>query len=230
MSRWKARLSRRGLVAGAAATVGAIGIATTIDAAKEPQTGTDPATPNVLSSTPVPAEVAQHAGDWPVVQGNLQATRAAVNSPINSSTVANLKVAWTTPVTSSGTFSAMTATPVVIDQVVYLQDMQSNVYAYDRATGKQLWRTDYNVPSNGPNGVAVAYGMVYAATGDTSVVFALDAKTGKEVWSNDVSNNDFECIDMAPAVYDNIVYISTNPNNVTNGNYPGRGAGYHLGA
>ncbi|HEU0164343.1 MAG TPA: PQQ-binding-like beta-propeller repeat protein, partial [Thermomicrobiales bacterium] len=77
----------------------------------------------------------------------------------------------------------------------------------------------------GPNGVAVAYGMVYAATGDTSVVFALDAKTGKEVWSNDVSNNDFECIDMAPAVYDNIVYISTNPNNTTNGNYRGGARG-----
>ena len=81
------------------------------------------------------------------------------------------------------------------------------------------------MPSNGPNGVAVAYGYVYAATGDTSVAFALDAKTGKEVWAAKLSNNNFECIDMAPTVYNNTVYISTNPNNVTYGNYRGGARG-----
>ena len=126
----------------------------------------------------------------------------------------------------------MTATPVIIDNVVYLQDMQSNVVAFDLGTGKEIWRADYSDPSNGPNGVAVAYDMVFAATGDTSVAFALDIKTGKEIWSAKLSNNDFECIDMAPAVYDNTVYISTNPNNTTHGNYRGgaRGILYALDA
>ena len=230
-----ARITRRTLLA-STATIGAAGVASAVvlnrGDAKEPQTGTGPATPNVLSSTPVPIEVSQYAADWPVAQGNLQSTRAATNSPINASNIGKLAVAWTTPITTSGTFSAITATPVVIDQVVYLQDMQSNVFALDRATGKQLWRTDYNVPCNGPNGAAVAYGNVYAATGDTGVAFALNAKTGEKIWEVPLTNNAFECIDMVPAVYDNTVYISTNPNNVTNGNYRGgaRGILYALDA
>ena len=230
------RVSRRTFVTGTVASIGATGIASAVmlnrSAAKEPQTGTGPATPNVLSSTPVPIEVSQFADDWPVAQGNLQATRAAANSPINASNIAQLAVAWATPVTTTGTFSAITATPVVIDQVIYMQDMQSNVFALDRASGKQLWRTDYNVPSNGPNGAAVAYGNVYAATGDTGVAFALNAKNGEKIWEVPLTNNAFECIDMVPAVYDNTVYISTNPNNVTNGNYRGgaRGILYALDA
>jgi hypothetical protein len=66
------------------AAVAGIGISSILDDAKELQIGTDPATPNVLSSTPVPAEVSRHAGDWPVVQGDLQATRVANNSSARS--------------------------------------------------------------------------------------------------------------------------------------------------
>lgn len=221
-------ISRRKLVLGTGAALGAAGMAAIAAQGaptKEPQTGTGPATPNVLSSTPVPAEVSQFAGDWPVAQGNLQSTRAASKSPINASTIKQLKVAWTTPITASGGFGGITATPVIIDGTIYYQDMQSNVFALDAVTGKEIWRKDYNVGNNGPDGVAVAYGMVFAATGDTSTAFALDAKTGKEIWSAKLSNSDYECIDMAPAVYDNTVYISTNPNNTTNGNYRGGARG-----
>jgi outer membrane protein assembly factor BamB len=221
-------LSRRQFLAGAGVSFGAAGLAAII--ARNPglaqeQTGTDPATPNVLSSTPVPPEVSQFAGDWPVAQGNLAGTRAAENSPINASNITTLATAWTVPITASGNFSGITANAVILDGTVYLQDMKSNVFALNRETGEELWRKDFNVPSNGPNGVAVAYERVYAATGDTSVVFCLDAKTGELLWQNDVSNNDFECIDMAPLVYDNIVYISTNPNNTSHGNYRGGARG-----
>lgn len=221
-------LSRRKLLMGAGASLGAAGMAAVLvnhPGLAQEQTGTGPATPNVLDSTPVPPEVTKYAGDWPVAQGNLASTRSAEKSPINASNLDKLKTAWTVPITVSGNFSGITANAVILDQVVYLQDMQSNVFTLDLATGKEIWRKDYNISSNGPNGVAVAYGRVFAATGDSSLVFALDAKTGKEIWQNDVSNNDFECIDMAPLVYDNIVYISTNPNNVKHGNYRGGARG-----
>ncbi|HVL23445.1 MAG TPA: PQQ-binding-like beta-propeller repeat protein, partial [Thermomicrobiales bacterium] len=221
-------MSRRKLLAGTGASLGAAGLAALIariPGAAQEQTGTSPATPNVLSGTPVPPEVSQYAGDWPVAQGNLAGTRAAANATINASNIDSLTTAWTVPITVSGNFSGITANAVILDGTVYLQDMASNVFALDRETGKELWHTDFNVPSNGPNGVAVAYDRVYAATGDTSVVFCLDAKSGELIWENDVSNNDFECIDMAPLVYDNIVYISTNPNNVSHGNYRGGARG-----
>lgn len=75
------------------------------------------------------------------------------------------------------------------------------------------------------DGVAVAYGMVFAATGDSSTAFALDAATGKQIWAAKLTNNNYECIDMAPAVYDNTVYVSTNPNNTVYGNYRGGARG-----
>jgi glucose dehydrogenase len=231
-------ITRRKFLIGAGSTLGAAGLAAlaarspTDAAKKEPQTGTGPATPNPLSATPIPQEVIQYAGDWPVAQGNLQSTRAAANSPINASNLSKLATAWTWPITATAGFGGMTCNPVVQGQVVYVQDMQSNVFALDRGSGKELWHTNFDVPSNGPNGVAVAYGYVYAATGDNSVAFALDAKTGKQVWASKLSNNNFECIDMAPLVYNNTVYISTNPNNTTYGNYRGgaRGILYALDA
>ncbi|MGC4192010.1 MAG: PQQ-binding-like beta-propeller repeat protein [Thermomicrobiales bacterium] len=227
-------VSRRKLVTGATATVGAAALASMVahGSFAQEQSGTSPATPNVLSSTPVPEEVTANANDWPVAQGNLQATRAAVNSPITSETVSKLAPLWTVPITVSGNFSGITANAVIIGDVIYYQDMQSNVFALDRATGKELWRYDTNVPNNGPNGVAVAYGMVFAATGDNSIAFAVDQQSGKLLWQATLSNSDFECIDMAPAVYDNTVYISTNPNNTTYGNYRGgaRGILYALDA
>ena len=226
-------LSRRKLLVGAGASAGVAGITAVAlhrptraaDVAKEPQTGTGPATPNPISGSPVPQEVTQNATGWPVAQGNLQSTRAAFKSPINSGNISKLTTAWTALITAQGSFGGITATPVVTDQMVYFQDMQSNVFAMDRETGKEIWRADYHVPNNGPDGVALAYGMIFAATGDTSTAFALDAKTGKEIWSAKLSNNDYECIDMAPAVYDNTVYVSTNPNNVTHGNYRGGARG-----
>lgn len=227
-------LSRRKLVTGAGTTLGAAGLAALFSrySSSAQQTGTGPATPNVLSSTPVPPEVQNASGNWPMAQANLSATRAAVGSSINASNISKLATAWKNPFTVTGNFSGITANAVILDQVVYLQDMQSNVFALDRNSGKELWRTNFNVPSNGPNGVAVAYDRVYAATGDTSVAFCLDAKSGKKLWQATLSSNDHECIDMAPQVYNNVVYLSTNPNNVTNGNYRGgaRGILYALDA
>jgi len=73
--------------------------------------------------------------------------------------------------------------PVVVDGVVYIQDLQANVYAIDLATGKLRWEHQFNtreLGGPGPDGVAVADGLVYGDTPYT--VFALSAATGKPVW------------------------------------------------
>ena len=60
---------------------------------------------------------------------------------ISSANVSKLQQAWTFRITSksdAGT-GTMTMSPVVVDGVVYIQDMQSNVYALDLATGKLRW-------------------------------------------------------------------------------------------
>jgi outer membrane protein assembly factor BamB len=113
------------------------------------------------------------------------------------------------PITGLSYYGGMTATPLIAGDTVYVQDMRSNVFALDRETGKVRWKHDEDVPSIGPNGLALGYGLIFGATGDTAEVFALDAATGAERWRVRLSNHPYEGIDMAPAVYDSTVYVST---------------------
>jgi alcohol dehydrogenase (cytochrome c) len=221
------RFSRRKLLAGAGVSFGttvAGGVFAAHPGLAQKQTEAGPATSNVFGGTAVPLEVTQFAGDWLVANGNLAATRSAVNSPINASNLDRLSIAWTVPVTVSGSMcgrSGMSANAVIIEQSIYYQDLLSNIFALDRMTGKELWRRNYNASNGGPNGVAVANGIVYAATGDTGIVVALDARTGEVKWERDVSDPGFARIEMAPLVYANIVYLGLRPNNVRNGTSQG---------
>ncbi len=169
-----------------------------------------PATPAALGPA-VPPEVTNNANDWPVPMQNYAAHRAAPNSPITSANVGNLTKAWTVPIKTSGAFGSLTSVPLVVGDTIYLQDMQSNVYAIDRTSGQVKWETQYNVPTEGPNGVAIGYGMLYGALGNNAEVFALDANTGQQVWRIKLSYNEGIGVDMVPTVYDNIVYVSTVP-------------------
>jgi outer membrane protein assembly factor BamB len=138
-----------------------------------------------------------------------------VASAINSADVSKLGVAWTLPLTipTARTDGAYAATPVIVNGVVYVQDLESNVYAISLATGKVLWRHSYNSPNGGPDGVNVAGGVVYAATSKAAV--ALNAATGAQLWSRTLIGNDHEGIAMAPGYNHGTVYVSTLPANVT---------------
>jgi outer membrane protein assembly factor BamB len=160
------------------------------------------------------------AASWTQPNANLAGTRD-VQSSINSSNVNKLGVAWTVPITSKpGAFGNFAATPVVVGGVAYFQDLNSDVYAIKVSTGKLLWHTPYNSPNVGPDGVSVVGGTVYGAT--ASKAFALSAATGEQLWSKKLIRNKGEGIDMAPAVNDGTVYVSTVPGN-DSGFYTGNG-------
>jgi outer membrane protein assembly factor BamB len=171
------------------------------------------------SGSPAPAA----AAGWALPGGNLQNTRD-IASPITSSNVSALGVAWCVPVeaaASSGTADGYATTPVVVNGVVYTQDLRSNVMAIRLATGKVLWRHAYSSPNGGPDGVNVVSGTVYAATNHAAV--ALSAATGRQLWTRTLIGNDHEGIDMAPGYHDGTVYVSTVPVNPTVGEYLGHG-------
>jgi len=183
-----------------------------------------PASPGSGGGPPNPAV----AAGWTTTDGNLQSTRDAA-SPITSSNVSRLGVAWTVPVGTSGGLGGYAATPVVVGGVVYTQDLESDVLAIQLATGKVLWRHDYHSGTGGPNGVAVAGGTVYAATATGAV--ALQAATGRQLWSRTLIRNSHEDFDMAPGYHNGTVYLSTSP--VTNHNeyvHGGKGTLYALNA
>ena len=168
------------------------------------------------------------AASWTLPGGNLQNSRD-VASAITASNVGQLGVAWCVPIESTGlTKSAgltdgYSATPVVVNGVVYTQDNESNVMAIKLATGKVLWTHNYSSDNGGPDGVNVAGGVVYTATNKAAV--ALSAATGKQLWSRTLIGNDHEGIDMAPGYRDGTVYVSTVPVNPTVGTYLGGAKG-----
>jgi outer membrane protein assembly factor BamB len=160
-----------------------------------------------------PPEWAANAGEWPAHNYDLANTRATSQSPINSQNVSALKVKWTFRLKGAGAFGAFSSTPIALNGTVYFQDLDSNVYALDRSTGKLKWRHAFNRPSVGPNGVAFGNGRIYGATEKSA--FALDAQTGKLLWSRALIRNGKEGIDMTPQPYDDKVLISTIPGNVS---------------
>src|ERR1035438_2424216 len=176
------------------------------------------------SGSPNPAAAAA----WTLPGGNLANTRD-VASAITSSDVSTLGVAWCVQLQSTGTRGSAglsdgyATTPVVVDGVVYVQDLESNVMAIRLATGKVLWTHTYNSLNGGPDGVSVVGGTVYAATNHAAV--ALSAATGRQLWSRTLTGNDHEGIDMAPGYNNGTVYVSTVPVNPTVGQYLGGGKG-----
>lgn len=135
---------------------------------------------------------------------DLANTRAA-KTPIDSSNVSQLTESWSIPITGTGVYGSYASTPVIVNGVIYSQDLESNVQAIDLESGDVLWTKKYESASHGPNGLAVEDGHVYGAT--AAEAFALDQETGKEVWLVDLEG----AIDMAPGVDDGRVYVSTVP-------------------
>jgi alcohol dehydrogenase (cytochrome c) len=211
-------------VLAAAGCTGSTGTGRAITAscsARTPAAGT-------ANTAPAGATSAAAGAGWTLPGGDLANTRD-VASAITASNVAKLGVAWCVPVESTGEAAAAgltdgyATTPVVVNGVVYTQDLESNVMAISLATGKVVWTHNYSSPNGGPDGVTVAGGIVYAATNHAAV--ALSAATGRQLWSRTLTGNNHEGIDMAPGYHDGTVYVSTVPVNPTVGEYLGGGKG-----
>ena len=166
-----------------------------------------------------PPEWAANAGGWPAHNRDLGNTRATTRTPIDARTVAGLKVAWRFAIPGTSSFGAFASTPIALGDTIYLQDLNSNVYALDRATGRLRWRHAFDQPNVGPNGVSYGWGRLYGAT--TTDAFALDPKTGKLLWTRTLVRNEHEGIEIAPQLFDGTVLFSTVPSNVTGSYRPG---------
>ena len=93
-------------------------------------------------------------GGWPEPGGDVASTRS-VGGPIDAASVPRLRVLWRFRFPDSPTFSGVdAATPLVLDGRVYVQTLQSNVYALNARTGAVVWRRRFSRPDGGPNGLA----------------------------------------------------------------------------
>jgi len=186
--------------------------------------GSSEPTPSAsLFPTGTPSEVSSASTGFPAPNGDMSNTRA-VGGKIDSSNIGTLTEAWSMPLTGqSPFFGVFSSNPIVTADTVYLQDINSNVFAVDRTTGEKKWTRTLGVLTTGPNGVAIGDGVVIAPTA-TGVV-ALDAATGEIKWEKKVTTQSSEGVDMAPLVWNDSVIISSVPGASYSNFYGGGGMG-----
>ena len=139
--------------------------------------------------------------DWPFYGGDQGGTKYSALTDINRSTVAQLRVAWEWKTgeklllehgTRPGNFQA---TPLMIDNVLYLSTPYNRVVALNAETGTEIWSFDPKAYEDGqpPNGTGFVHRGVAAwrdrAAGNKLRIFinsryrlfALDAATGRPI-------------------------------------------------
>jgi alcohol dehydrogenase (cytochrome c) len=163
-------------------------------------------------------------GQWPSANGDPASRRATNTTALDARTIPRLRVLWRFRFARGATkFGAITANPIIVGNMVYIQDSSSSVYALDARTGALRWEHRLAEPNDGPNGLTVVDGWLYSATDTTA--FALDSATGKQLWTHRLANRYEQFVGIAPVADRGRVYYSTQ-------GFPpgGRGAIYGLSA
>jgi len=132
-----------------------------------------------------PDNLARPAGkDWPAVAGGWDNSRYSTLDQINLTNVKTLGGAWMHAFDGERS----RASPVVADGMLFIT-AGSHVYAFNPATGEQLWSFQTEVaPSGMYKGVAVGGGLVYVGLGNGHIQ-AVEEKTGKLAWTGTIADD-----------------------------------------
>mgnify|MGYP003332218082 CR=1 FL=1 len=153
----------------------ALGVATFVPHLKGQNTG-QPSTKN---------------GEWPMYTADLRGSKYSPLDQIDKNNFGQLQVAWRLKTNNLGPIPdrLYSATPLVVDGVMYLTERPNDVMAVDAKTGRVFWLYRYTPSPDarvccGANnrGVAMLGNTLYMGTLDAHLV-AIDAKTGRAVWN-----------------------------------------------
>jgi polyvinyl alcohol dehydrogenase (cytochrome) len=149
---------------------------------------------------------------WTSAGQNLGNTRyQSTESKIGVDNVAQLAVKW-----SFTTQGDVSATPAVDGSNVYVPDWSGNLYAVNRATGQQVWRSSIAAASGVPGDKAratpvIADGKVIVGTqgpfGGGGKMLAFDKDTGALVWSTVLDSHPAAIITQSATVHAGRVYV-----------------------
>jgi polyvinyl alcohol dehydrogenase (cytochrome) len=167
-------------------------------------------------STPAPASCPAPV-DWSTYGFDL--TRNRFNPEeglINAATVSQLGVQWF--FSTGGGTAVVSASPSVVDGVVYVGAWNGTMYALDAFSGQPLWTFNIDDPNPEDRGgfpgiqasATVVNGVVYFGAADANV-YALDALTGALKWKHSVGDPDPNVegahVWSSPAVFNGKVYV-----------------------
>jgi outer membrane protein assembly factor BamB len=130
----------------------------------------------------IPAEVSQYTAEWPMANKDYSNTRATFDSEISSANVDQLEIAWSHPITGIGPYGGAAGNTLIANNIVYFQDLASNIQALDLDSGELIWEHEVNQAVVGPNGPAIGYGKLFAQIG-LNELRAIDLETGAEIWT-----------------------------------------------
>jgi quinohemoprotein ethanol dehydrogenase len=141
-------------------------------------------------SNPPPTPVDLPPLDWPTAGGDAGKSHHSQLVDLTADNIAGLGLAWAAEL---GTHRVLEATPVEIGGILYTSGVAGRAYAFDAATGREIWRFEpavdmqvnrYACCDMANRGVSVARGKVYVSALD-GWMYALDAASGKIIWKTD---------------------------------------------
>lgn len=159
------------------------------------------------SDDPADGAVATN-GTWRHANADLVGSRAADDSPIDASNVDDLEVAWTVDVPGPGAVGTLATGPVVVDGVVWVSDLNSNVYGIDLRDGSEVLTIRNDKANFGPNGVAVGDDRVFVAPDNESVA-AYDLSTGEQLWRNPLTERGSGTVNIQPLLVEDTLLVAT---------------------
>lgn len=152
--------------------------------------------------------------DWNSAGGNLQNTRfQASEKTLSVSNVDELEVKW--EFTTGGDVSA---TPAVVGDTVYFPDRAGSLFAVDKWTGEERWKSSIAEASGVPGDYAratpaISGNKVIIGTqgpyGGGGKVLAFDKDTGALLWRTTLDTHPAAIITQSATVYGNRVYVGT---------------------
>lgn len=189
----------REAIAGSIAALAALML---IAAATAPAALAQQATPVPSGGSPLP--------EWPLYGATIDGARNAQNSFIDTGNAGTLAQAW-----SATVGGPVSGTPVVALGLVFVGSYDGTLYAFNEATGANVWtyatganvtEPNLNIPLGIEGSAAVANGVVYV--GDAAgTVHALDALTGTLLWKTQVDDQTAASIWSSPVVWNGHVYV-----------------------
>ena len=151
----------------------------------------------LLSAAPLAAQAPDGMIEWPYVGSEQAHTKYSSADEITAGNVGELQIVWQwepneMPLPEYGTRpGAFQATPIMVDNILYLSTMYTRVAALDAETGAELWTFDPRAYEGGPRGAGPGgfkhRGIAYWRDGGDARIFlnsrdrlyAIDAATGE---------------------------------------------------
>lgn len=163
-------------------------------------------------STAPPAPLDEYKNfQSPYADVNQQNTRDA-RSGLKAANVAKLAEAWSRPIEGTGEGKGFLASPIVTDNIVFVQDLDSNVAALDLKSGKVYWERRFDQPALPPGGLTVTRGFQMVVGATPTEAFGIDERSGKVLWLTPlVELSSGAKIGMTPGYYNGLAYLATRP-------------------